>query len=44
MSIFFRGLDNVPRSEDAAEDDGWIMAYVYDAKKDSSGVVIFNAA
>ena len=33
----------VPRSEDAAEDDGWIMAYVYDSDKDSSDVVILNA-
>ena len=26
-----------------AEDDGWIMAYVYDSDKDSSDVVILNA-
>ncbi len=33
----------VPRSDDAAEDDGWIMSYVYDATTDSSDVVILNA-
>jgi carotenoid cleavage dioxygenase-like enzyme len=33
----------VPRSDDAAEDEGWLMAYVYDAQKDSSDVAILNA-
>ncbi|MEY2565952.1 MAG: carotenoid cleavage oxygenase [Actinomycetota bacterium] len=33
----------VPRSDDAAEDDGWIMAYVYDATTDRSDVVILAA-
>lgn len=33
----------VPRSADAAEDDGWIMAYVYDKETDSSDVVIIEA-
>jgi carotenoid cleavage dioxygenase len=33
----------VPRHEGAEEDDGWIMAYVYDAQKDASDVVILNA-
>ena len=33
----------VPRDADAAEDDGWIMSYVYDATTDSSDVVILHA-
>jgi carotenoid cleavage dioxygenase len=33
----------VPRTPDAAEDDGWIMAYVYDAPSNSSEVVILHA-
>jgi len=33
----------VPRSPDAAEDDGWIMAYSYDAATDRSDVVILHA-
>jgi len=33
----------VPRADDAAEDDGWIMSYVYDATTDSSDVVILHA-
>lgn len=33
----------VPASDDAAEDDGWIMAYVYDAATDRSDVVILHA-
>ena len=33
----------VPRSADAGEDDGWVMAYVFDADKNSSDVVILNA-
>jgi carotenoid cleavage dioxygenase len=34
----------VPRSDDAGEDDGWVMAYVFDEDKNSSDVVILNAA
>jgi carotenoid cleavage dioxygenase len=33
----------VPRHADADEDDGWVLAYLYDAAKDSSDVVILNA-
>lgn len=33
----------VPRSADADEDDGWVLAYVYDAKSDTSDVVILAA-
>jgi carotenoid cleavage dioxygenase len=33
----------VPRSPDAAEDDGWILAYVYDAPSNASEVVILHA-
>jgi carotenoid cleavage oxygenase len=33
----------VPRTPDSAEDDGWILAYVYDAPSDKSDVVILNA-
>jgi carotenoid cleavage dioxygenase len=33
----------VPRDAGAAEDEGWIMAYVYDEEKNSSDVVILNA-
>ncbi len=33
----------VPRSADAAEDEGWVMAYLYDRSTDSSDVVILNA-
>lgn len=33
----------VPRAADAAEDDGWILAYVYDRAKDKSDVVILHA-
>jgi carotenoid cleavage dioxygenase len=33
----------VPRAEDADEDDGWIMAYVYDRREDRSDVVIIEA-
>ncbi len=34
----------VPRSEDAAEDDGWILAYVYDRERNGSEVLILNAS
>ncbi len=33
----------VPRSEDSAEDDGWLLSYVYDANRDASDVVILDA-
>lgn len=33
----------VPRTPDAAEDDGWILAYVYDAPSNASEVVILHA-
>ncbi len=33
----------VPRSADAGEDDGWVMAYVYDRREDRSDVVIIEA-
>lgn len=33
----------VPRADDAAEDDGWVMAYLYDANADKSDVVILHA-
>ncbi len=33
----------VPRSSDAAEDDGWVMSFVYDAAGDRSDLVILDA-
>lgn len=33
----------VPRSDDAAEDDGWVLSYVYDANDDRTDVVILHA-
>jgi carotenoid cleavage dioxygenase-like enzyme len=33
----------VPRSASADEDDGWVMAYLYDRSTDRSDVVILNA-
>jgi carotenoid cleavage dioxygenase len=33
----------VPREGATAEDDGWVMSYVYDATKDRSDVVILDA-
>ncbi len=33
----------VPRTPDAAEDDGWCLSYLYDAGTDSSEVVILDA-
>jgi carotenoid cleavage dioxygenase-like enzyme len=33
----------VPRSDDAAEDDGWVMSLVYDAGTDRSDLVILDA-
>jgi 8'-apo-carotenoid 13,14-cleaving dioxygenase len=32
----------IPRSADAAEDDGWLVSYVYDMEADRSSVVILN--
>ena len=34
----------VPSSADADEDEGWVMAYVYDASRDTSDLVILDAA
>jgi carotenoid cleavage dioxygenase len=31
-------------SADAGEDEGWVMAYVYDATRDGSDLVILDAA
>ena len=33
----------VPASDDAGEDDGYVLAYVYDAATDSSSLVILDA-
>ena len=33
----------VPRSDGAAEDDGWVLAYVYGAAEDRSDVVVLDA-
>ena len=33
----------VPRSADAAEDDGWVLSIVYDAGSDSSDLVVLDA-
>jgi carotenoid cleavage dioxygenase len=33
----------VPRTDAAAEDDGWLMSYVYDATTDRSHVVVLHA-
>lgn len=33
----------IPRGEGAGEDEGWIMAYVYDKERDTSDVVIVEA-
>lgn len=34
----------VPRSADSAEDDGWVLAFVYDRSADGSDVVVLDAA
>jgi len=34
----------VPRTADAAEDDGWVMTYVYDAARDTSDFVVLAAS
>ena len=33
----------VPRTAEAAEDDGWVLAYVYDAHRNASDIVILHA-
>jgi len=33
----------VPRAGASAEDDGWVMSYVYDAATDRSDVVVLDA-
>ena len=33
----------VPRAVDAAEDDGWLVAFAYDAARDTSDVVVYAA-
>lgn len=33
----------VPRSADAAEDDGWVMVYVHDAGRDACDVLVLDA-
>jgi carotenoid cleavage dioxygenase len=33
----------VPRSQDADEDDGWLMAYVHDARENRADVSVFHA-
>lgn len=33
----------VPRADDSAEDDGWLMSYVWDSSSDTSDVVIRDA-
>ena len=33
----------VPRSDDASEDDGWIMAYVHDKQRNAADVVVLHA-
>ena len=34
----------VPRSADAAENDGWLISYVYDLREGRSDFVVVNAA
>ena len=34
----------VPRHADAAEDDGWLMSFVYDPAVDRSDLVVLAAA
>jgi carotenoid cleavage dioxygenase len=33
----------VPKSDDAAEDEGWVMAYVHDPSRNAADVVILDA-
>ena len=34
----------VPAGPDAAEDDGWVLSLVYDADRDTSDLLVLNAA
>jgi carotenoid cleavage oxygenase len=34
----------VPAHDDAAEDDGWVLSLVYDADRDTSDLLVLNAA
>lgn len=34
----------VPRSDDAAEDDGWVLSLVYDPERDASDLLVLNAS
>jgi carotenoid cleavage dioxygenase len=34
----------VPRSPDAAEDDGWVLSLAYDPERDASDLLVLNAA
>ena len=34
----------MPAAPGAAEDEGWVVAYVYDAARDGSDLVILDAA
>ena len=34
----------VPSAPDAAEDDGWVLSLVYDADRDTSDLLVLNAA
>jgi carotenoid cleavage dioxygenase len=34
----------IPRTESAAEDDGWLMGYRYDRETDRSALVILDAS
>ena len=40
---FFQEAVFVPRSDDADEDDGWVMSYVHDAGRNAAEVVILHA-
>ena len=33
----------IPRSDSAAEDDGWVLVYVHDAGRDACDVVVIDA-
>ena len=34
----------VPSGPDAAEDDGWVLSLVYDTERDTSDLLVLNAA
>lgn len=34
----------VPRHDDAAEDDGWVLSLVYDPERDASDLLVLNAS